>query len=139
MIGAVAKTRESDENPERLSAREERARANVERWIATSGYTITQVADLAGIPQASLARWLTGKHPIPYDAFQPLADALGRESLEDFSSPSPPRQRTKEELALLMPVIGKHRPGAEPTQEDIDDYRDYLRKVQGRREKKKSK
>jgi len=139
MIPAVAKSRETDESPERLSAQEERARANLDAWIEASGYTATQVADLAGIPQASLARWLAGKHAIPYGALRPLADALGRESIEEFEMPSPPRQRTKEELALLMPVLGKHRPGAEPTKEDLDDYREYLRRVQSRREKKKPK
>ena len=139
---AVAKAKESDESdesPVRLNAREERARANLEKWIDASGYSATQVADLAGIPQANLARWLAGKHPIPLDALRPLADALGRESIEDFESANPPRQRTMEELALILPVLGKHRPGANPTAEDLDDYREYVRKVQGRREKKKPK
>lgn len=136
---AMAKARENDESPARLNAREERIRANLEAFIKASGYTPTQVADLAGVPQANISRWLSGKSAIAIDALPALRDALGRDSIDDFFSPSPPPQRTKEELAIAQPMFGKARPGFDPSEEDLADFREYLEKVRKRREKKKGK
>jgi transcriptional regulator with XRE-family HTH domain len=136
MIELVAK---SDESPVRLNAREERARKNLERFITESGYSVTQVADLTGIAQATLARYVNGKSPLPFDALQPLVDALGRESILDFQDPNPKPNRHKDELAQAQPIFARARPGFEPTEEDMLDFQDYLKKVQARREKKKPK
>lgn len=138
MMQAVAKAKDSDESPVRLNAREERARVNLERFIEASGYSVTQVADMAGIPQASLARYVNGKSPLPLDALPRLAEVLGRESIDDFLSPSPPRQKTSAELEAAQPIFAKSRPGFEPTEEDLADFQEYLRKVQARRGKKGS-
>lgn len=137
MIQAMAKTNESQEP---LTARQERIRRNLAKFIEESGYSVTEVADMAGIAQASLGRWVRGDVvSIPADALQPLADALGRASIDDFNLADPPRQRTKAELALAQPIYSKSRPGYEPTEEDIADFQEYLRKVQARRDKKKTK
>lgn len=133
MMEVVAK---SDESPVRLNAREERARRNLERFVNESGYSVTQVADLSGIPQASLARYINGKSPLPLDALHPLADALGRESINDFLDPNPAPQKTKEQLEAAQPMFARARPGFEPTEEDLADFQEYIRKVQARRERK---
>jgi transcriptional regulator with XRE-family HTH domain len=133
MIQVVSK---SDESPARLNAREERARRNLVKFVEDSGYAVTTVADLSGISQASLTRYMNGKSPLPFDALQPLADVLGRESILDFQNPDPPRQRTMAELEAAQPMFARARPGFEPTEEDLQDFQEYLKKVQSRREKK---
>lgn len=136
MMQSVAKANDSDESPVRLNAREERARRNLQTFIEESGYSVTQVADLAGIPQATLARYVNGKSAIGFEWLQPLADALGRESIEDFQDQTPARQRTKEELETVQPMFAKSRPGFNPTEQDLADFNEFLRKVQSRRGKK---
>lgn len=136
MLQAVAKTKETDESPVRLSAYEERARINLNAWIEASGYSVTKVADLAGIPQANLARYTKGIGPIPLDVLQPLADLFGRASIDDFKNPNPSRPLTGDELLARQPMFAKSRPGFDPTEEDLADFREYVAKVQARREKK---
>lgn len=138
MMQAVAKAKE-DESPIRLDVYQERMRRNLERFIKASGYSVTEVADLAGIPQANLARWVAGKSKIDPGALRPLAEALGRASIDDFDSLDPPRQRTRAELAEDEPMMSKARPGYSPTEQDIADFNEALRRVQSRREKKKPK
>lgn len=133
----VTKSKESDESPVRPNAQEERARINLARFIEESGYSVTEVADMTGIPQASLARYVNGKSPLPLDAMQPLANALGRGSLDDFQDRNPPRQRTREELEAAQPIFAVPRPGFHPTEDDLIDFQEYLRKVQARRDKKR--
>lgn len=132
MMQAVAK---SDESPARLNAREERARKNLERFVEESGYSVTQVADLSGIAQANVSRYINGKSPLPLDALQPLADVLGRDP-GDFLLVDPPQQKTKEQLEQAQPMFARARPGFEPTEEDLADFQEYIRRVQSRREKK---
>lgn len=137
---AVTKTREKDEHdesPRRLNNQEERVRANLEAFVEASGYTPTQVADMAGVPQANVSRYLAGKSAIPSDALPAFARALGRKSIDDFYSTAPPRQRTKEELARDEPIIGKPRPGYDPTDEDFADINATITKVAGRAGKKR--
>lgn len=129
----------SDESPVRLNAREERARKNLERFITESGYSVTQVADLAGIPQATLSRYVTGKNAISIDVLHPLAEVLGRASIDDFFNPEPPPQKSAAELEAAQPMFARARPGFEPTEEDLADFQNFLRRVQSRREKKKPK
>lgn len=126
----------NDESPIRLNAREERARKNLERFIDESGYSVTQVADMAGIAQANLGRYVNGKSPIPIDALIPLAEVLGRDSIEDFFNPEPPKQKTKDELASAQPMFARARPGFEPTEEELAEIRETLQRIQSRREKK---
>ena len=134
---AMAKARENDdESPKRLDAREERARVNLAKFIADAGYSVTQVADLAGIPQANLARYVSGKSALQIDALQPLADVLGRRSVNDFFDPKPAPQLTGAELEAVQPIFAKSRPGFNPTEEDIADFQEYVAKVKARRAKK---
>jgi len=135
MMQVMAKPKESAEKP---TARQERIRNNLIRFIEESGYSATEVADMAGITQSSLGRWMRGDvMSIPAESLRPLADALGRTSIEEFDMLDPPRQRTRDELLLAQPVYGKSRPGYEATEEDLADYQEYVRKVQARRDKKK--
>ncbi len=126
---AVAKTRETDESPQRTNHAEERTRANLCAFIEQSGYTPTQVADLSGVPQANLSRYMLGKSAIPLDALTELARALGRDSIRDFTISDPPRQRNKAELARDLPLVAKARPGFEPTEEDIGELRIALERI----------
>lgn len=134
----VAKTKDSDESPVRTNAYEERARLNLVAWIDASGYSMTQVADLAGIPQANLMRYVSGKSPLPLDALQPLAEVFGRKSIDDFKDPNA-KPLTPGELAALPPLFAKSRPGYNPTEEDLADLRDAIAKIQARRDRKKTK
>lgn len=133
----MAKKAESDdESPARTNARQEIARRNLENWIVQSGYSVTEVADMAGIPQANLARYVNGKSAIRVDVLQPLADVLGRASTHEFQMTDPPKQRHRDELEIAQPMFAKSRPGFEPTEQDLKDFQDYLAKVQSRRAKK---
>lgn len=136
MLQVVAKSRESDESPARLDPYEERARLNLVAWIEASGYSVTQVADLAGIPQANLARYVTGKSPVPFEHMPAIADVFGRESIDDFRRADIAPPLTAAQLEAKQPMFAKHRPGFVPTEEDIADFHEYVRRVQARREKK---
>lgn len=125
----------NDESPVRTNAHEERLRRNLDRFIEDSGYSTTQVADMTGIAQASLARYRTGQSPVPVDALPPLADALGR-SVEEFFSTNPAPQRTKEQLAAAQPMFARSRPGFEPTEEDLAELAAVFQRIQSRRDKK---
>src|ERR1043165_10082961 len=116
----------SDESPVRTNAREEGVRRNLEMFITKSGYSVTQVADLAGIPQATLARYVQGKNAISIEALMPLAEVLGRESVDDFFNPDPPRQKTAAELEAAQPMFARSRPGFEPTEEDLADFQELV-------------
>lgn len=141
----MAKAKESpgekrpSDAPVRANAREERMRRNLEQFIKDSGYSTTEVADMAGIPQANLGRYTRGDSSIPGDALEPLARVLGRESVDDFYATDPPKQRTRDELEVMQPIFAKSRPGFEPTEEDLRDFEEYLAKVRSRRDKKKPK
>lgn len=136
MLQAVAKTKESDESPMRLDAIQERARLNLEAWIEASGYSVTQVADLAGIPQASLGRYVNGKSPVPFEHMPALAEVFGRETIADFSDPTPTRPLTGEELLLKQPMFAKARPGLALSEEDRIEFKKYVAGVEARRAKK---
>lgn len=131
----VAKTKEQpdDEVPIRASALEERMRVNLLAFIAASGYSAQQVADLAGVTQASLSRYTRGENAIQADVLPALAQVLGR-SVEDFYDREPPPLR--ENLLERFPVFLKSRPGFEPTEEDLADFDTFLDRVRGRRSKK---
>lgn len=136
MLHAVAKTKESDESEARVDPFEERARQRLKSWIDASGYSVTEVADLAGIPQANLARYVSGKSPVPLSKMEDLAAVFGRKSTADFTSETCDRPLTRPELDAAQPMFAKHRPGFVPTAEDLADFQEYVRRVQARREKK---
>lgn len=130
----MAKAGEPRDRPRgRLDGREERARERLEQFIEEIGYSVTQVADLAGIPQANLARYVKGDSAIPLDALQPLADVFGR-SPNDFISPTP---GPKPDPSTLAPVLMRARPGVVVTAEDLADYEEMLARIAARRTKKK--
>lgn len=134
---AVAKTRESTDNdvPVRGDPIEERLRVNLLRFIAESGYSDVQVADLSGITQASLSRYKRGENSIPSDALKRLAELFGR-SIEDFYQREPPKPPPREEAASRFPFFLRSRPEIQITEEDIDDWNEFLEKARKRRAKK---
>lgn len=134
---AMAKVKESDEGSARANPVEERARLNLCQFIRDSGYTATQVADLAGMPQANLGRYMRGDSALSLDVLPRLAEVLGRDSTDDFFKPDPPRQKTAAELGEAQPIFAKARPGFSLTEEDLIDFKQYLERVRSRREKKK--
>lgn len=131
----VAKTKEPSDSdgPVRANALEERLRVNLNRFIAQSGYSAQQVADLSGITQASLSRYTRGENALQADALLPLAQVFGR-SVEDFYDRDPPPV-DKEALEKNFLFL-KSRPGFEPTEEDLADFEAFLERARKRREKK---
>lgn len=126
----MAKQQDSQETevPVRDNAMEERIRVNLCRFIEESGMSQVAIADLAGITQASLSRYTRGENAIPADALKPLADAVGR-LVDDFfqrdpSQPSPDRVRN---------FFLRTRPGVEPTEQDLQEFDEYVARAEKRR------
>ncbi len=125
----VASPKDSDP-PVRTNALEERLRVNLIEFIKESGYTASQVADLAGIAQASLGRYTRGENALQADVLKPLAEVFGR-TIEDFYDREPPPP--KPDLATKHPLFLRSRPGFEPTEEDLKDWDEFLDRVRSRR------
>ncbi len=136
----VAKTKEQSdtEGPVRADPVEERLRLNLIKFIGESGYSDVQVADLAGITQASLSRYKRGENAVASDALKRLAELFGR-STEDFYQREPPKPLPREEAVARTPMFLRARPEVQLTEEDLSDFEEFLEKVRGRREKKKGK
>lgn len=96
---------------------EERIRLNLTKFVAESGYSVNQIADTLGIPQASFGRYMRGENAVPATLLKPLADFFGRRTDDFFEeAPPPPDPARMDDLFL------KTRPDAE-----IDD--EVLREV----------
>jgi transcriptional regulator with XRE-family HTH domain len=130
---AMTKAGDSDRVPVRENAIEERMRVNLETFIKQSGYSTTQVADLSGIPQASVSRYVRGENAIPADVLKALADVFGR-SVNDFYERNPPPAPA--DLQNARPAFLKPRPGVQFSEEDLHDFEEFLTRVQARRAKK---
>lgn len=126
----MAKPRKSGE---RENAIEERMRVNLNRFIEESGYTMTQIADMVGVPQANFGRYTRGEHPITAEMLPALAQVFGR-SPNDFYLRDPPP--APKDIHDLQPVFLKSRPGFEPTEEDLADWDEFLMRVRARRDKR---
>lgn len=133
---AMTKKDESGDNnvPVRVDAIEERIRVNLNRFLDESGYSITMAADLAGIPQASLSRYIKGENAVPSDVLLPLAQVFGRKIEDFYDRAPPPAPKNLEEHA---PVFLRSRPGFQLTEEDLSDWNRFLDQIKSRRDKKK--
>jgi transcriptional regulator with XRE-family HTH domain len=117
-----------------LSPNEERIRENLVRFIAESGYTQNAIADMSGVPQASLGRYIRGENAVPADALPMLSEVFGR-SIADFFAIDPPPA----DIESAAPVFIRQRPGVTWTAEDQHDADEFLQKLRARRAKKKVK
>lgn len=120
-------------NSKVLDPVDEQIRRNLVRFIDESGYAQTQVADMSGVPQASLGRYCRGENAIPASALPGLAEVFGR-SVSDFFVADPPAA----DLDNAPPVFLRHRPGATWSEEDQKDADEFLRRVRSRRTKRNS-
>lgn len=130
---AVAKARDSSDHPVRENVMEERLRVNLARFITESGYTANQVADMAGIPQATLGRYVRGENAISADVLPSLAAVFGRDIGDFYNANPPPAPQNLEEA---QPLFFRARPGVTVTAEDLRDWEEFLEKVKTRRAKK---
>lgn len=117
-----------------LNPQVEVIRSNLERFIAESGYSVTMVADLSGIPQASLGRYVKGTHALPAEYIQPLAEVFGRAPGDFYTAAPPPADKS-----TLLPVMFRSRPDVHLTQEDQKDIDELKSKLLARRKKKSGK
>lgn len=130
----VTKPKESDQDVEvRADPVEEQVRTNLNKFITESGYSQQQVADMAGIVQASLGRYCRGENAMPMSALPMLADVLGH-SVSDFFQGAPPPG----DLESAPAVFVRKRPGIVWTDEDQADTEQYLERIRSRRIKKRS-
>lgn len=132
---AMAKAKDTDEDLSRGNVMSERIRRNLERFIEESGYSVNQVADLSGVPQATLGRWVRGENAVSLPYLRPLADVFGRRT-DDFYEADPPPPPP--DLESRRPVFLRSRPGVELTEDDFADFEVFLEKVKTRRAKKTS-
>jgi transcriptional regulator with XRE-family HTH domain len=77
MIGETMQVMTKARDPKSFDVMEERIRENLVRFLADSGYSQNQLADLSGIPQANLGRYLRGENAVPAHALAPLAQVFG--------------------------------------------------------------
>lgn len=133
---AMTKQREteSDESPERPDPSEEMIRRNLQSFIAETEYSETAIADMAGIPQANLHRYASGKSKIPAAALGELARVFGRPVGDFFLRIPPPAPSEK---PITAKVWLKTAPDFDLTKEDVVDYESFLERMRTRREKKK--
>lgn len=110
---------------------DQRLRENLQKFIAESGYTQNQVADLSGVPQANLSRYLRGENAIPANVLPLLAEALGRDP-GDFYAAAPPPANIED----AAPVLFKARPGVELTEEEAREIEELRERMKARRAKK---
>lgn len=127
------------EEPVQANAREEKIRRNLVRFVEESGYSQVQVADLAGMPQATLRRYMIGENAIPADVLEPLAAVFGRNEGDFFQDNPPPAPKNLQDIDEVSPLFLKSRPGFEPTKEDLEEFQRFLDGVRSRREKKRKK
>lgn len=130
----MASTRENDRAADR-SVIEQRIAANLARFVEDSGYSQNQVADMSGIPQATLGRYMRGENAPPADALGALAQVLGR-SVDDFYRRDPPPQKKREQLEEENPMWLRHHPGVDLTEEDLANWEKFISGVKERRAKK---
>lgn len=133
---AMTKNEDSGDKkvPIRTDVIEERIRVNLNKFLDESGYSITAVADMSGVPQASLARYLKGENAVPSDVLLPLAQVFARK-IEDFYDRDPPE--APKNLLDHSPLFLRSRPGYPVTEEDLSDWNAFLDRVKSRRDKKK--
>jgi transcriptional regulator with XRE-family HTH domain len=103
----MAKVRETP-TPVRMNPTEEKIRRNLVRFIAESGYSQNQVADMSGVPQANLGRYVRGESAISVDAIELLADVFARPAGDFYLDEPPPPPK---DLAIVRPVFWRGRPG----------------------------
>jgi len=127
---AMAKPRKSGE---RENATEERLRINLNRFIEESGYTMTQIADMIGEPQANFGRYARGEHPLTANMLPALSQVFGRSPNDFYERDPPPAPKDVHER---QPLFLKSRPGFQPTDEDMIDWEEFLTRVRARRDKK---
>lgn len=130
---AVAKVSDSEDHPIRENAIEERIRRNLAAFIEQSGYSANQVADLAGVPQTTLGRYLRGENAVSVEYLKPLADVFGRR-VDDFYDKEPPPPPA--DLETARPAFLRSRPGVNLTEEDLADFDAFLERLKSRRAKK---
>jgi transcriptional regulator with XRE-family HTH domain len=133
MMQIMSKASDLNPTPVRENAIEERIRVNLETFIEQSGYSMNQVADLSGIPQASVGRYVRGVNAISAEALKALADVFGR-SVNDFYERTPPPPPA--DLQNARPAFLKPRPGVQLSEEDFAEFEEFLTRVQARRAKK---
>jgi transcriptional regulator with XRE-family HTH domain len=128
----MASTKENDRGAQRTPM-ELRIAANLAKFVEQSGYTQNQLADMAGIPQATLGRYMRGESAIPSEALLAIAPVLGR-SVDHFGMANPPPPPT--DLSETAPVWLKARPDVDLTAEDLAAWEKFLAGVRERRAKK---
>jgi transcriptional regulator with XRE-family HTH domain len=116
------------------SAIEERITRNLNLFVEQSKYTQNQIADMSGIPQATLGRYIRGDSAaIPSEALAVLAQVFGR-NVGDFYERNPPPP--PKDLSNAAPVFLRSRPGVDLTDEDFQDFEALLERVKERRARK---
>ncbi len=130
---AMGKVGDSDDHPVRENAMEERIRRNLIKFTEQSGYSANQVADLAGVPQATLGRYIRGENSVSVEYLKPLADVFGRK-VDDFYEKDPPPP--PDDIELQRPAFLRARPGVNLTEEDLAEFDAFLERLKSRRAKK---
>lgn len=135
----MAKAKEPKETKDsevsvRKDATEEQIRVNLLRFIDESGYSATSVADLSGIPQATIHRYMHGVNAVSLSALEPLARVFGRKPGDFFEREPPPPPKN---LIETEPVLLRSRPGVKLTPEDFDDFDAFVTRVAERQRGKK--
>lgn len=95
---------------------------NLVKFIEESGYSLNVVADLSGITQASLGRYVRGENDPPASALKPIADALGR-TVDDFYQDNPPPPKADKDDLFF-----RSRPDAVLSEEIMKEVREFLAK-----------
>jgi transcriptional regulator with XRE-family HTH domain len=129
----MAKAKESG-LPVRTNSTEEQLRINLVRFVGECGYTANQLADLSGISQATLGRYMRGENAISVDALEPLAMVFGRD-VGDFFNPDPPPP--PKDLNETSPIMPKRRPGVVLDPEEHRILDEALARIGAHRRKKK--
>lgn len=112
-----------------------RIATNLAKFVAESPYSQNQLADMSGVPQATLGRYIRGESAVPAEALLAIAPVLGR-SVDHFGMAVPPPAPS--DLSEAAPVWLKARPDVDLTAEDLAAWEKFLGGLKERRAKKTS-